>query len=544
MTLQMKLAGQIVVFSMLFVAFHVSLGKDESMPIVDVRFEAPYQQIVSSMGDEWAPTWARDDVLYTSNDDGTSFGGIESNAITFGKLQGADPYRLKGTTINGMADFQEPVVFGPEAAGWQTLETYPIGGVRYRFTACGTAAPPSDSSCLARSNDQGKSWKTITDPGKSPARDGRFSAPSFISYGEMEALYGGEPGEYVYASSYAGVVNGRDNYVVGRVAKVKLLTSTPTDWSFQQPDGSWGPLEKAGPFPNTSYLGSDGANWKTMNTYAVDGVLYMFVTRCVYPWKSSDPRRRHVWQNASVIKSTDGGKTWTRPAADNYARPMFPGRRFGAPYFVWYGKDGAASVDNADKYVYAVSNNGFFENGDDYVLGRVPRSKLPDLSAPDWSFYRGGNAIQDASWTPSLQEAKPILLNRGHSSMTGMTYIPALGRYVMVAWHYHRDNFEQAIKDKDLGTVLEFFEASKPWGPWNKFKEFDTGRLGWYTPIIGQRFQTVSDDGMVKAFLYVTGFTSKPEGGLDPTLYKLDFLPITLSTKPLAHRDPIFVGAK
>jgi len=55
----------------------------------------------------------------------------------------------------------------------------------------------------------------------------------------------------------------------------------------------------------------------------------------------------------------------------------------------------------------------------------------------------------------------------------------------MVAWHYHRDNFDEAIKAKDLGTVLEFFEAPKPWGPWNKVKTLDTGRLGWYTPSIG-----------------------------------------------------------
>ena len=66
---------------------------------------------------------------------------------------------------------------------------------------------------------------------------------------------------------------------------------------------------------------------------------------------------------------------------------MFPGMRFGAPYFVWYGKNGAASVHNADRYVYAVANNGHFEDGDDYILGRVLKSKLPNLNAADWQFY-------------------------------------------------------------------------------------------------------------------------------------------------------------
>src|SRR6476659_1134299 len=75
-------------------------------PIVDIRFNAPYGQIASSHGDEWAPTWADDDVLYTGNDDGTSFGGIEKeHSITFGKLTGDDFYNLQGATITNMGDY-------------------------------------------------------------------------------------------------------------------------------------------------------------------------------------------------------------------------------------------------------------------------------------------------------------------------------------------------------------------------------------------------------------------------------------------------------
>jgi hypothetical protein len=268
----------------------------------------------------------------------------------------------------------------------------------------------------------------------------------------------------------------------------------------------------------------------------------MFVTRCFYPWKAHDPRGRHVFQDSSIIKSTDGGRTWTRPAAENFAAPMFPGKRFGTAYFVWYGKDGAASVDNADEFVYAVSNNGHFENGDDYVLGRVPRSRLPHLSAADWSFYTRGDGRQDGSWTPNLNDAQPILVNPGKSGMTGVTYIESLRRYVMVTWHYRQANYEVGLKKRDLSTVLEFFEAPRPWGPWTKLKSLETQRLGWYTPIIGQRFQTDKGAGAVQAFLYTTGTAAKPEGGVDMSLYKLNYIPITLSTRPLEHKDPRFVG--
>ena len=518
----------------------VGCAQDKSSPIVDVRFDGSYRQIESSMGDEWAPTWGRDDVLYTGNDDGTSFGGIESNNIAFGKLVGTDADHLKGVSVNGMEGFREPPQFGPEAAAWNSVETLPVDGMRYRIMPCDRAPSARVPSCLAIRSEDGKSWKTVS---KVPSDGSKFSAPSIISLSKVyEDAFGGKATDYLYAASYAGVSEGADNYIIGRIPRTKA-----TDWSawvYLQSDSSWGSLNTAGPLPNSLGLGPDGANWKLMNAYAVDDVLYMFITRCVYPWKSLDPEHRHWWLNASIIKSADGGKTWERPAKDNYEHPMFPGHRFATAYFVWYGKDGAASVDNADKYVYAVSNNGFFENGDDYILGRVLRSKLPALSASDWTFYRGGDGMQDGSWAPSPEAAKSILVSPRHLSMTGMSYVPSLGRYVMVAWRYHKDNFAQAIQAKDLGTVLEFFEAGKPWGPWTKVKTFDTDKLGWYTPIIGQRFQKTIDSKTVTAVLYATGFTSKPEGGLDATLYKLDYMPITLSTRPLEHNDPAFVGGR
>jgi hypothetical protein len=199
-------------------------------PIVDVRFNAEYSQIAASQGDEWAPTWADDGNLYTGNDDGSSFGGIGSRSVAFGKLVGDEANQLKGVTISDMGAY-----------------------------------------------------------GQEPARP-------------------------------------------------------------------------------------DKANWKTTNSYCVDGVLYMFVTRCLYPEQAADPHHRHIFSNSSIIKSTDKGVNWKRSSSENYDHPMFAGLRFGAPYFVWYGKNGHADVDNGDQYVYAISNNGHFEDGDNYILGRVSRS--------------------------------------------------------------------------------------------------------------------------------------------------------------------------
>jgi hypothetical protein len=267
----------------------------------------------------------------------------------------------------------------------------------------------------------------------------------------------------------------------------------------------------------------DHANWKTMNSYCVDGVLYMFVTRCLYPEQSGDPKNRHIFKNSSIIKSTDHGVTWTRTSTESFNNPMFPGLRFGSPYFVWYGKDGAASVDNADKYIYAVANNGHFEDGDDYILGRVLRSKLPDLNAADWQFFTGGDGMVDGNWISEISNAKPILQDPTNCSMTGMTYIPAFGRYIMVVWHYTTYNLRT-----DPRTIDKYYEAPKPWGPWTNFKTVDSGKLGWYVPIIGQKFQNAVDANTVKCILFPTGNYQNSE------LYKLDYIPVTLSTVPLS----------
>jgi hypothetical protein len=351
-----------------------------------------------------------------------------------------------------------------------------------------------DSQNLQISNSQGDEWAPTW------ADDGNL-----YSGNDDGTSFGGIPGRSVAFGKLAG----DDPYA--------LVGSTVSDM------GGYG----------ASGLASDHANWKTMNSYCVDGILYMFVSRCLYPEQSGDAKHRHIFKNSSIIKSSNHGSTWTRPASEGYETPMFPGVRFGSPYFVWYGKNGAASVDNADKYVYAVANDGHFEDGDDYILGRVLKRKLPDLNATDWQFYDGGDGMEDGNWTGELVEAKPILQDPMNCSMTGMTYIPGLGRYIMVVWHYATYDLRT-----DPRTINDYYEAPKPWGPWTKFKTVNTEKLGWYVPIIGQKFQTVVDANTVKCILYRTGNYQNSQ------LYKLDYVVVTLSTVALSASPAEPVEAK
>jgi hypothetical protein len=268
----------------------------------------------------------------------------------------------------------------------------------------------------------------------------------------------------------------------------------------------------------------DGASWKTMNAYCADGVLYMFVTRCWYWWDSGDPRGRHIFANSSIIKSLDHGVTWTRSEKENFDSPMFRGKRFGAPYFVLYGQNGSATADNADKYVYAVSNDGHFEHGDNVILGRVARRFVAKLDAADWQFYTGGaggDGMQDHNWSSHMDHATPIISDYSNCSMTGMTYLPALGRYILVEWHYGSHRLQHSAR-----TILDFLEAPAPWGPWRKFHSTDAGDLGWYCPSVGQEFQTANGSRRLDCFLYATGNS----WSLDT--YKLFFMPISLYAAP------------
>ncbi len=97
------------------------------------------------------------------------------------------------------------------------------------------------------------------------------------------------------------------------------------------------------------------------------------------------------------------------------------------PFFISYGKDGKAGPDGSDKYVYAVSNNGFWNNGDELYLGRVCRDLLPRLRGADWQFYDGGNGMKSSAWTSDLSQAKPILSDPGQVSMSAVQYLPQLG---------------------------------------------------------------------------------------------------------------------
>jgi hypothetical protein len=264
--------------------------------------------------------------------------------------------------------------------------------------------------------------------------------------------------------------------------------------------------------------GPDGCTWKSTGCLWIDGALYLSVGRHLYGEQSADPNRRQTAQNASIIKSTDLGKTWTRTAQQNYDTPMFPGRRFATPYFIQYGYGHAdVSADGANEYVYATSNNGFWDCGDDMVLARVPRAKLGLLSPHDWEFYRGGDGMLASAWTAKMADARQILVAPGKVGMTGAVYLAAQRRYFMVGWYYPAGGGK--MPDAGTHTVWAFYESPRPWGPWAQIGSYDSTPAGLYSPEICPKFQ----DGN-RIYAITAGYWgSSPD-------YRLTIVPLELAT--------------
>ena len=277
--------------------------------------------------------------------------------------------------------------------------------------------------------------------------------------------------------------------------------------------------------------GSDNATWKACGQECIDGVFYAFVSRNVYGKDSNDPLLRQTAANSSLIKSTDRGLTWTRTAAENYDRPMWPGSRFGAPFFVHYGRNGGqVPQDNGTAYVYAISTNGFWNDGDFFILGRVRRKKLPNLKAEDWEYYLEGDGARSQSWTLRIEDAGKLLSAPAECGQSPMCYIPSLRIYLLISW-YSTGAMTKWFEPNQMR--YSFYQAEHPWGPWSPVSsptdDFIGGKGHMYGPSLCAKFQRLEGaDLHMPLFTSGCPFEDRPTG-----LYKAWQIPIVLKTLPL-----------
>jgi hypothetical protein len=199
---------------------------------------------------------------------------------------------------------------------------------------------------------------------------------------------------------------------------------------------------------------------------------------------------------------------------------MFRGRVFSNPFFIQYGKDGKGTKDGAAEYVYAISNDGTWNNGNWMTLGRVSRGLIERLDPDDWEFVHGFDDEGEPIWRPRHDNALYIFRSPGRASMTGIHHFAPLDLYIMPQWHYPQlDDRKRRWKV----TRWEFYQGPAPWGLWTLFHTQDFEPQGFYNPSIPSKF--ISDDGR-KFWVFVAGdFTDYKE---PKNFYGLNIIPVTL----------------
>lgn len=222
------------------------------------------------------------------------------------------------------------------------------------------------------------------------------------------------------------------------------------------------------------------ASWKADGLTCIDGVLYMGVSQHSGGLYFPDNVQRTY--DGSIVKSADHGVTWSpKPAA---GRPMWPWVSFSTPFFVQFGRDYQDAIDD---YVYAVSNDGTWNNGSFMTLRRCPRRSIANLNALDWELFAGLDTEGGAKWDrmTSANDSRPgaaIFRHRGFTSMTGIQYVPALKRFVLMQWAY--DNLDQEWRAAFRCSSLVLYESPNLWGPWRWFHNETNWNQAHYNPSL------------------------------------------------------------
>lgn len=280
-------------------------------------------------------------------------------------------------------------------------------------------------------------------------------------------------------------------------------------------------------------------NRKPTGMVSVNGVLYMAVQDLKTGTGAFDDA-----PNATILKSTDHGATWTY----NTANPMFSNHIFTTVYFLDFGKDGVVNVPGTDDvYVYAYgtdynwrdSFSGSVTDPTNLFMARIPRnSDLQNIN--NWQFYTG-DLNGNASWstggnisakvpvmtstrrvypnvTPGFRAGDPR--NMTEISQGSITYNKPLNRYIYCSWTEY---------------TFEFFEAPNPWGPWKRFLSKDFGDYPWtdtknggYTTVMPSKY--ISADGK-KMWVNANTFM----GGIQNYNFSLRPLFVTPYTGALAN---------
>jgi hypothetical protein len=513
----------------------VDAGTGSGSPIIHASYDFNHLHTISSFGDTWDTAWADDGNLYSTYDDGLGFTNTRSN---FGIAKITGNATLSGNVydVSGLAGSPDNSMssYGPMCnyPWWKTGGLTSVDGALYLFASPdgneeSTGRQTGGAVSLLKSTDHGATWST-------PVRDAAAASTNFdfedgtLKQWTVALAPGGSSAvgfrssticNSVLSSHYA-ILGGQGTHIT------KTLSGLAANTHYRVMVRAWA---DSGSTVRVDAKADDGsfdvhADTKRTSAGYADFMSLDFNTGGGAPSVTID------------VSNLDGSTTGKVYAGYFRILPStFPGMSFGAPSFVKYGKDGAASVDGADKYVYAVSNNGYFANGDYAILGRVPRTAIGKLRDSDWQFYRGcigGDGSDDANWTDSITDASvtKILDAPGNVGMVDITYIEPLHRYILLDWGWAKQNDGRFRRNGT--TTLDTYEGPYPWGPWTKIASVQSmDPEAFYDPHVITKFTKVdpTDANKVHLLLSAAGEWYGPLSN-GHEYYRFTLVPMTIST--------------
>jgi len=211
---------------------------------------------------------------------------------------------------------------------------------------------------------------------------------------------------------------------------------------------------------------------------------------------------------AGIIKSTDFGKSWTN--VPNATTQRFLGPKFAGLTFVNFGKGYTNVPATLYPYVYALSNDGSWETGDNVFMARVHKDSIIDRNA--WQFLSSISEQNVPKWSKSEEESFSVFKDPGHVGHPTISYNKVLKRYILGIYSDVVPHVEKPSKEAwskwDKESELQLYESEYPWGPWKIFyneKPWGGKKHSCYLPQIPNKWW--SNDGLSGTLMFAGDYT-------------------------------------
>ena len=211
-------------------------------------------------------------------------------------------------------------------------------------------------------------------------------------------------------------------------------------------------------------------------------------------------------------------------------------RRFNVPHAVVFGQNNDLSPDGKVYFTAHGEIKGGWSNwdkGDAIYLCRTTADPQSVTNPESYEFFSGNDPSGQAIWVNDVTRSKPILEWQNHLGSEGLTYIPALKKYILMTSRL-REN-----EDNLPYNVLIFWESDKITGPYKMVHYLRDWGPQSYFPNIPAKF--ISSDGKTMWLCVATNYNH-----LDPDpiqcRYGFSMHEIVLETHNSQWKEPIEKG--